>query len=197
MSNPKSTIAKENALVYETLRNSIISCEERIVTIKINMYIVYFAIFAFGVKYSELMFISFFVLITFQSLMNRERLAVEKTSMYIRIFFEKNENIHWETLHKEKSHLKAYAEATRDFGWYIERFGASILASVSLLFLTSRNSFSGPIVMEIAKSAFAIILFLIVCKLNKKLYINDGDTNHALENDMEAFYNQYYNSSDK
>ena len=195
MSNQKEEKVKENTLVYESLRDSIISCEDRIVTIKINMYIVYFALFAFGVKYSELMFISFFVLITFQSLMNRERLAVEKASIYIRIFFEETGNMHWETLHKEQSHLKVYTDATRDLGWYIEKCGASILAAVSLLFLTVRNSFYGPTSIEIVKIFFSIILFLIVCNLNKKLYINNGDTNGKLENDMRLFYKRYYNSS--
>ena len=80
---------KENIAVYETLRNSIVSCEERIANEKIYMYVVYFAMLAFSFERSWMILVSYLVLIVFQTLINGDRMAVEKASTYIRIFFEK------------------------------------------------------------------------------------------------------------
>ena len=189
----------ENMAVYETLRNSIISGEERITNEKIYMYVVYFALLALYVEsgHSWMILITYLVLAVFQTLINGERIAVEKTSTYIRVFFENNSDIHWETLHKEQHYLRAYLVATRNIGWYMEKHGSSSLAIVSFLILliTSLQQFHSfcllpsNLVIELIIAFFSCIF---VIGINGRLYINNGDTGGELENDIREFYKKYY-----
>ena len=184
---------QENIVVYETLRNSIISCEERITNEKIYMYVVYFTLLAFGFEHRGMLLVSYLVLIVFQTLINGDRIAVEKASTYIRVFFEENSDIHWETLHKEQQHLKAYIEATRNVGWYIEKYGASLLALISFLVLLiiSLQQYGLPLGLVI-ELILAGLLCIVVIFINTKLYINNGDTGGDLENSIREFYLKYY-----
>lgn len=185
---PKS----ENIIVYEALRNSIISCEERINNEKIYMYVTYFALLAFGFDHSWTILLTYPVLIAFQSLINGDRMAIEKTSTYIRVFFENNSDIHWETLHKDQRYLHAYSVATRNIGWFIEKHASSLLAIFS--FLTSLITFSQQCnyFFSLLSLIFAFVLCIGVIIINMKLYINNGDTGGELENSIREFYKQYY-----
>ena len=127
---------KENLAVYEALRSSIVCCEDRIRNSTINMYVVYFAMLSFGFEYNWLFLVTFIVLITFQSMINVDRLSIEKTSCYIRVFFEeRRDDIHWESLHKDTLHLLAYNSEIRNIGWYFNTSASSFLAIISFVSL--------------------------------------------------------------
>ena len=196
MNREKEKSVQENIVVYETLRNSIISCEERLVNEKIYMFVVYFALLAFSFDRSWLILVSYPVLIVFQTLINGDRQAVEKASIYIRVFFEENGNIHWETLHKEQYHLKAYKKATRNIGWYIEKSGSSILALTSFLALLiiSLQQYSLCTLPSDLKIELMVAIFLciFVFYINRKMYINNGDMEGDLENSIREFYQLCY-----
>ena len=187
---------QENIVVYETLRNSIISCEERIANGKIYMYVVYFTLLAFGFEHRGMILVSYLVLIVFQTLINGDRMAVEKASTYIRVFFEKNGDIHWETLHKEQRQLKAYITATRNIGWHIEKYGASMLALISFLVLLitslQQYSFCALPLELVIELILAALLYIVVIFINTRLYINNGDTGGDLENSIREFYKKCY-----
>ncbi|MGM9615699.1 MAG: hypothetical protein ACI3W7_09280 [Oscillospiraceae bacterium] len=192
--DPKdSKSVQEKLAVYDTLRDSIISCENRMVNEKIYMYIVYFTLLTLGYDHTWAILVSYLVLIVFQSLINEEAVAVEKASTYIRIFFEKDMDIHWETLHKNELFLSKYLPSVRTIGQYIENHGASILAIISFLVLltTSLQQYSflklpSELVVELILS---VILCVAVIYINKNLYINNGDTGSDLETGIVDFYN--------
>lgn len=192
----KRELTTENIAVYETLRNNIISCEERITNEKIYMYVVYFALLAFGVERTGILMLSYLVLIVFQTMINRDRTAIEKASAYIRIFFEEKGDIHWESLHKEQRHLRAYWTKTRNIGWYIEKFSSSLLALTTLLILLitflQRSSFCKlPLNLALELIA-ALFLCIAVLFLNTRLYTNNGDIGGEIENSIRLFYKECY-----
>ena len=187
----------ENMAVYETLRNSIISCEERITNEKIYMYVVYFALLTLSVEseHSWIILITYIVLIAFQTLINGDRMAVEKTSIYIRVFFENNSDIHWETLHKDQHYLRTYLAANKNIGWYTEKYGSSLLAIVSFVILPfislqKCNDFCLLPSYLVIEQIIALFLCIFVIAINRKLYINKGDTGGELEKGIRKFYKQ-------
>lgn len=125
---------KEELIVYEMVRNSIVSCEERVRNETIYMYVTYFTMLSFGFTYNWLFLVTFIVLVTFQSMINCDRLAVEKASAYIRVFFEESGyNIHWESLHKDMDFLSVYDAQAKNLGWYFNTSSSSILAIISFI----------------------------------------------------------------
>lgn len=88
MSSQECNKKTEEIAVYEALRNSIVSIEERVINTKCYMYVLYFTLLGFGLEFPHLLIISYLVLIVFQTMINGDKLGAEKASAYIRIFFE-------------------------------------------------------------------------------------------------------------
>lgn len=80
---------KEELIVYEMVRNTIISCEERVRNETIYMYVIYFAMLSFAFENNWLFLVTFIVLISFQSMMYADRLSIEKASAYIQVFLKR------------------------------------------------------------------------------------------------------------
>lgn len=104
--NENTTNMKESLAVYESLRNEIISTQSTRTNLIVYMYTVYVVLLGLGVQQSRIFYvISFIILISFQSKINRSKYTIARISTYIRVFFEdKNEdtNIHWETSNVDK-----------------------------------------------------------------------------------------------
>ena len=80
---------EENIVIYEALKNTVLHCEDGIRNARIYMYSVYFVLLGIGFdNHRWIIFITFFVLIAFQTMINTDRVAIERVSSYLRIFFE-------------------------------------------------------------------------------------------------------------
>lgn len=190
---------EENIVVYEALRNSIVSCEERIRQETTSMYIIYFTMFSFGFTYSWLFMLSCIVLISFQSMINSDRLSIEKASTYIRIFFEEDRHdIHWESLHKDTLHLSVYNAEIKNVGWYFDKYGSTILSIFSffsLLFSILKVKDVKQLPPEtIIQVVVTFGLVLIVIYMNRKFYINTGKKEDPITVSIQEFYNKVQTS---
>lgn len=185
----------ENMAVYETLRNNIINCENRISNERISMYVVYFALLAFAVNYDWLILVSFLVLLVFQTLIDIDRIMISKTSIYIKKFFEENGNIHWETWHNEK-YLKTYRKNYKNIAWQVNEIAASLLAVVSFatLLIISFQEYKIeklPLghVIEIISAA---ILLCFIMYTNLSFYHKLTNIEENLKNSVKMLYNDFY-----
>jgi len=166
---------EENLIEYEALRNSILQCESSIKNETIYMYVTYFALIAFGFEHSWMFLVSFVVLIIFQNQINGDRLAIEKISTYIRIFFENQRtDIHWETLNKDLKGMNSYSNYIRNLGWYIDKAGSSFLAAISLVVLIVKLLQSNKqqiTALSTIQLILGFVLFIIVVYINSKFYL--------------------------
>lgn len=122
---------------YEAIRAHILQKEEDVTQITIYMYVSYFTLLAIAQIWdSWVSLISFIALIVFQSLVNRSQLAITKAAIYIRVFFESNKNIHWESMNLYLPFIKAHDAINKSIGWYICKYGATILGCISLLYIS-------------------------------------------------------------
>lgn len=188
----------ENIAVYETLRNHIISCEDRISNERISMYVVYFALLAFAVNYGWLILVSYLVLIVFQTLINMDRILISKASIYIKKFFEKDGDIHWETWHRNK-YFKAYRKNYKNFAWWVNEISASLLAVVSFaaLLISSFQEYKidelpTEIVVEII---FAAVLSCFIVYINLSFYHKLKSIKKDLNKSAKKLYNDFYGAT--
>jgi hypothetical protein len=196
---------RENLIVYEALKNTTLHCEDGIRNARIYMYSVYFLVITFGVEYNWLFWVSFFVLIAFQTMMNIDRIAVERISSYIRVFFEsKRDDMHWSLLNKDIQHLEAYQMIYKNIGWYIHTAGASILAGISFvaiifISLDKYDIYNQPSAILLVV-LMDVILFGAVLYVNSKVYINpkkDEAALSVLDSSVEKFYAKIDQTSHK
>lgn len=196
---------KEKLVVYEALKNTALHCEDGIRNARMCMYTVYFAILAFSFEHHWMFLISFFVLIAFQTMINNDRIAIERISSYIRVFFEtKQDGMHWSLINKDEEHLSVYRTQYQNIGWRINLASSSLLAAISFfsLIVTSLhdyriNDFPIMIWLEIT---VAVLLFTLVIYINRKMYmgsLKDKRTTKALEKSMEDFYKKHYGNPEK
>lgn len=191
---PQTTLLKpeENIAEYSALRDSIIQCENSIKNETIYMYVIYFALIVLGFEHSWLFLVSFVVLIIFQTHINEDRIAIEKISSFIRIFFEnQREDIHWETFNKDLKGMQFYNKHIRNLGWYINKAGVSFLACVSFIALIG-NRFQADGYQFTNLSVVQIILGLalvaIVIYINSKLYTPNKTTIISkIDEDIKTF----------
>lgn len=193
---------KESDMVYESLRDTIAHYEDGMRSSRHCMYSVYFIMVAFAFQQRWVFLLSFLVLISFQSMINCDRLAVERMSAYIRIFFEsKRDDIHWEALNKDSRHTSVYRTIFRDFGWSINTASASLLAGASLIgMVTATFEAYGNNYRAFPPDAWvgmctALLLFFLVLCINKKMYLNgfsseskDKATIAIIDMNLEEFY---------
>ena len=165
--------SKENLHVYDTLRNEIIQMEESQMTYTVYMYTVFFAVFAFGLKYRILFLLAQIVLIIFQSLINYRVWLRHKVSAYIITFFETPRNdIHWESLHHSSEYIRAEADRKHLFSMWIAEHAAGALACITALieiyfiFLEIRGNggiFLSQVSWKDIYIVFEIFLSLLFC----------------------------------
>lgn len=115
----------ENLVVYESLRNEIISIQEIRATYNVYMYTVYVVLFGLGVEFSSIFFaVSFIILISFQAKINHCKYSITRISAYIRIFFEEERNdIHWEKFY--------FDEATTEIRKKLDHKLTNVISSTS------------------------------------------------------------------
>lgn len=189
--------------MYEAVKNTALHCEDGVRNAKIYMYTVYFAVLAFGFNHRWIHLVSFVVLIAFQSMINSDRIAVERASSFIRIFFEsQRKDMHWSLLNKDPEHIATYRTQYQNIGWYINHFSASILASISLLIMLG-TTFSDYELKDIpckiwAEVFIAVILYVLVIYINKKTYVSaekHKDSIRVIDSSIKTFYEKCYKDS--
>lgn len=200
---------KEDIEVYKTLRNSIIRSEDSIINATIYMYVVYFALLTLGFSYNLLFYGTFVVLIVFQTIINDEKIAVERAAAYIRVFFEDTHdyNIHWETLNKDTAFLHKYGKLYRNVSWQIKSYSATLLALLSFVIIVAAkynriwdyetNSIKLIILFELG---LAVLLLGFVFIVNKRQYYNKITGDHRADELMhilQDFHNKCYKTSKK
>lgn len=190
---------QEDIAVYEALRAHIIEKEGQISNETIYMYVTYFALLAVGNIWSNwFSLVPFFSLIVFQSMINSDQWSITKASTYIRVFFEEPfKKIHWESLHQDTFCLSVLeGKINRTIGWYISKWGATILSFLSLF------SILLPVLHDVdynfydispfmtAQIVIAVILCSITIYVNKQYFSlrNEQGANLQLENAIRAFY---------
>ena len=194
MENENNRNITETIEVYNTLRNSIIRNEESIVNESIYMYVVYFAMLTLGLSNDILLLTSFIVLIVFQTMINEERLAIERASAYIRVFFENTQeyNIHWETLHKDPRFLTRYGKIYHNVSSLTRKCGATFLAALSLIIMIKNqfpefapwesNTFNWSALLKLL---FALGLFIVVFWVNVCQYYNSASGDYRVDELMD------------
>lgn len=196
---------EENMAVYEALKNTALHCEDGIRNARIYMYTIYFTLLSLGFTYRWMFLVSFFVLIAFQTMINMDRVAVERVSSFIRIFFESKRNdMHWSLLNKDEDHLAAYRTQYQNIGWYINYAGASLLSVLSLLamlitYLHDYNISEFPVTVWM-ELIIALLLCGLVIYINSRMYVSSvkhKDTIRVIDSSIEVFYNKCYTTCEK
>lgn len=158
---------------YEAIRTHILQKEEDVTQITIYMYLSYFALLAIAqIWNSWVSLVSFIALIVFQSLVNRSQLAITKAAIFIRIFFESCENIHWESMNRNSSFTRAHNAINKNIGWYICKYGATILGCISLFYiaLPALNTYKNDLSMMPPNTTIQIYSALVPLCIT--IYVN-------------------------
>lgn len=184
----------EKIIVYETLKNTALHCEDGMRNARIYMYVVYFTLLAFGRNYIDMLLVSFIVLIAFQSMINNDKYSIERIAAYILVFFEtKREGMHWSKLNRDFNHLEIYKTQYQNVGWYINFYASSILALISLIliFANSLNQCEFELnrisVVGGIEIVIAIFLCFLVISINFKGNIS-RQTRKIIEQSIITFY---------
>lgn len=120
---------KNNLEEYNTLRNEIISILELRRSVWINMYIIYTALIVLGFQMTHFLFlISYAIIIPFKCVIDEYSELMEKASCYIIVFFEKEYEIHWESLHR----FEGYKQAAKN-NWVRRILSQTSVAHLGLL----------------------------------------------------------------
>lgn len=200
MPTEKNNKVKEELSVYEALRNSILSTEERVINTKCYMYVLYFTLLGFGIEFPHLLTISYLVLIVFQTMINGDKMGAEKASTYIRVFFEESRAIHWESLHKDSNHFEEYKRMTRDVGWYIDKYSATILSIISSILFTlsvfQTSTGDGIPPLDVVYLFVSYLLCGLAIYINIKQYSNNGKVLEELEKTIRNFQTNCYREAE-
>lgn len=187
---------QENLAVYEAVKNTVLHCEDSIRNARTQMYTIYFVLFPFGFTYGWVFLISFIVLITFQSTINSELIAIARANSFIRVFFEEQrDDMHWSRLTTDSDHLEVYNKQYRDIGWFLNQHASSFLAITSLLtmFILSITSTlhaeSSPVHAWI-QVAIGIPLCLLAIVINMRRY--DGLKDFKKMSDIHESIQKFY-----
>lgn len=189
----------EDIAEYEALREYILQKEGEIANETIYMYVTYFALISIGSIWNGWLSLTTFIdLIVFQSMINGSELSVTKASIFIQIFFEENRSdIHWETLHNNKTFINVYNKINHGIGWYVRKLGASLLAMISffsiLLKILSTSKWDIYVLTsnQIAQIVVALGLCVLTIHVNR-LYFktrgdNEGQSKHVLTDSIKLF----------
>lgn len=121
---------------YISLRNEIISLEEQQRNVWIYMYVIFCTLFVLGLERSHYLFlVTYIVLIPFQCVINNFLWSIHKLSIYIRVFYESNnENLNWETFHQYYPYVNYSKEKSKSINDIIMISGATHLGLLATAF---------------------------------------------------------------
>ena len=196
---------QEDIVVYEALKNTALHCEDGVRSARLQMYTIYFAMLPFCFTYNWIFLVTFIVLIAFQAIMNTERIAIERISSYIRVFFEeKRGGMHWSLLNKDSEHISSYSKLYKNLGWYIEIYASSLLAVISfvsmiVVYVNKNYSINGiptPVRIQIG---VALLLCIVTIVINRKYYdfTRGKKTIRVLDQSIRDFYERQCKKENK
>lgn len=186
---------KENMVVYQTLRNEIISMEEQKRNVWLYMYVIYISLFVLGIEWNYYLFlVTYIVIIPFQMVINDYYWSISKISTYIRIFIENSQDdINWESMHVYNGYKIYYTNKQNVFPAIIRNTGVVQLGALSSLFFIGyclninhlRN------IIEISKwdmlgIVLAVVLFIVA------ILVNQG-YRKSYDAELEGVIGEYYN----
>lgn len=174
--NNNKKIIDDNIQEYESLRNEIISMEERQRNVWVNMYIMFGTLFVLGLQCSYYFFLfTYVILIPFQLVINDFLWSITKLSTYIRIFFEDERNdINWESFHVYNKYQEYYKKRNGGLRGIIKNSGSVHLGVISTSFFcyfALKNMFNENkfiLNSDIYWILLAIILLLLILKINNE-----------------------------
>lgn len=170
---------------YASLRQEIISIEEKQRNVWIYMYVLFCSLFVLGLEWSHYLFlVTYIILIPFQCVINDFIWCMSKVSTYIQVFYEdENDNLNWESFHTYYPYIDLSTKKKKSFVEII-----SITSSVHLGFLATsffcayilKNAYTrGYFLINILDGLlilFSVILFFVILIINKeynKKYFNE------------------------
>lgn len=190
---------EENIAEYEALRAYMLHKENEIMNETIYMYVTYFALISIGsIWNSWLSIITFLDLIVFQSMINGSELSITKASIFIRVYFESSRSdIHWETLHTDEKFRRAYDKLNHSIGWFLCKYGATILATTSYLSIlwqvcsTLEWNLNDLTLVQVIQIFLALGLCLLTIYVNRLYFVTRDEKNsksrQELTNSIKSF----------
>lgn len=172
---------------YVALRNSIVNLEAVKRNIWISMYTIYIAIFVLAFEWSKyLYFVTFVVLIPFQSVLNQYNFYISKASTYIRIFHENSDSdINWEGLHMFTPFVDFENNVTKGgILGFIKNMNAaqlSVLSTICFTTTTLQNNYQNGNYSLSPLDTFSIIAMVALVFITVILNKNYIDETHRLE----------------
>lgn len=181
---------------YDSLRNEIISIEERRRNVWIYMYVLFVTIFILGIEFSySLLLVTYIILLPFQVVINRYSWGVTKISAFIRIFYEEdNDNLTWEGMHVFSDYRELIKKYNRSISGIIRYTGVSQLGFLATAFYISHllyDRYSEGLfylrAIDIVLISISVILFFISIILNQ-------ENNKSYRDELDPLIKKYKDS---
>lgn len=126
---------RENLAEYSALRDEIVATEQSRVTCKMYMYTAFFTVFTLSFSYRSLFLVSLIILLVFQSFINFYYWMIRKVSLYIKIFYENDQNkIYWESMQIDDNYKELDKEFHKYVSIWIADHAAGFLALIATFF---------------------------------------------------------------
>lgn len=172
-------------------------------TYTVYMYTVFFAVFAFGLKYRPLFLLAQIVLIIFQSLINYRVWLIHKVSLYIISFFESQRmDMHWESLHHSREYARVESDRKHLFSmWISERASGALgcittMIEIYFIFLEVRNNggiFNSQICWRDIRIVVEVLLSLFFCiGVLVTVYEYDRTDDYVLRQIIDSYRNKQF-----
>lgn len=178
---------------YSALRNEIVSMQERENNAYLTLYTTFAVMFVAGIEISNrILPVAFIVIIVFQCLINDYFWSVEKISTYIRLFYEPDNNAHWESMHYHIIYKEYYKRHQRSLPVQIKNRSPILLGLLTVgaqsywYYKTSANN-STMSLADMLLLAFSVFSFALVMYLNLQY-----EKRHT--NELESTIEQYKNN---
>ncbi len=183
---------KEKMEVYDTIRNEIISIQELQRNVWIYMYVLFCTLFILGLEWSNYLYlVSYVILIPFQCVINEYKWSISKMSTYIRIFFEENGELGWESLHVYPRYKEYYRNKSKSIRGIIRISGAVHLGFLSTFFycwnILQKSYVNGSFnigIIDLIWIVISIILFVVLIIINRDYYNN-------YDSELEDIFREY------
>lgn len=184
---------------YDSLRNEIISIEEKRRNVWIYMYVLFTTIFILGIEFSyNLLLVTYIILIPFQVIINRYSWGVTKISIFIRIFYEEdNKSLTWEGMHVFSDYKDLIKKYNRSISGIIRYTGVSQLGFLATAFYIIHlfyDRYSDGLIhlelLDIVLVIISIFLFFITIILNQ-------ENNKSYKDELESLILKYKDSLKK
>lgn len=182
---------KENPMVYETLRNEIISTQEQRRNVWLSMYTLYATLFVFGVEFNyHLLLCTYVIIIPFQNIINDCTSAVSKLSAYIMVYFERNrDDMNWEYLQLYPEYRNYYSKDHKTIIGRLKNTGSTQLgllttAIYNALWIMEVVKREGMVfsTFELFASILSFVLLLFSTYVNGRFdKMDDGEYIHIIE----------------